>query len=76
MKTIDPELARKNIRAAYERLHNEGVDALSAAIEQVKGTKTEDKTKTVSDLKPSLAGLLLAGSEEVRFRPSPLSDQQ
>jgi uncharacterized membrane protein len=45
MKTIDPELDRKNIRAAYERLHNEGVDALSAAIEQVKALKLRTKRK-------------------------------
>jgi hypothetical protein len=64
MTTISPEKARANIIAAYTKQHSEGVDALTSAIDRVKGAKTEDKTKTVSDLKPSLAELLLAGSEE------------
>jgi hypothetical protein len=61
---ISPEEARANIIAAYTKEHEAGVSALSLAIERVKGAKTEDKTKTVSDLKSSLAELLLAGSEE------------
>jgi hypothetical protein len=61
---ISPEQARANIIAAYTKEHEAGVSALSSAIERVKGAKTEDKTKTVSDLKPSLAEPLLAGSEE------------
>jgi hypothetical protein len=61
MTTISPEKARANIIAAYTKQHEEAVSALSSAMERMKGTKTEDKTETVSDLKPSLAELLLAG---------------
>jgi hypothetical protein len=64
MTTISPEQARANIIGAYERQHQEGVNALSAAIEQVKGTKADATAETVSDSKPSLAQLLLAGREE------------
>jgi hypothetical protein len=64
MKTISPEQARANIIAAYERQHQEGVSALSSAIERVKGTKTDAKAETVSGSKPTLASLLLAGCEE------------
>ena len=44
--------------------HREGVDALSSAIDRVKGTKTDAKAESVSEPKPSLASLLLAGREE------------
>jgi hypothetical protein len=64
MKTISSEEARANVIAAYTKEHNAGVNALTSTIDRVKGAKTEDKTKTVSGLKPSLAELLLAGSEE------------
>jgi hypothetical protein len=64
MTTISSEQARANIIAAYTKEHNAGVNALTSAIDRMTGAKTEDKTKTVSDLKPSLAELLLAGSEE------------
>ena len=60
MKKISPEQARPNIIAAYEKRHREGVDALSSAIDRVKGTKTDAKAETVSHSKPSLASLLLA----------------
>jgi hypothetical protein len=66
---IAPEQARANIIAAYERQHQEGVNALSAAIERVKATKAtvvkkDAKAETVSDSKPSLAELLLFVREE------------
>jgi hypothetical protein len=69
MTTISPEKARANIIAAYTKQHNEGVDALSAAIDRVKGTKAtvvkeDTKAEAVSDSKPSLASLLLAGRDE------------
>jgi len=59
---ISPEEARANIIATYTKEHQEGVYALTSAIDRVKGAKTDDKTKTVSELKPSLASLLLAGA--------------
>jgi hypothetical protein len=59
---IAPEQARANIIAAYERQLAEGVDALSAAIAKRRGTK--NRADAVSDSKPSLASLLLAGGDE------------
>jgi hypothetical protein len=44
-KAIDPELARKNIRAAYERQLAEGVDALSAAIAKRRAPRLTPKRK-------------------------------
>jgi hypothetical protein len=64
MKTVTPEQARRNIIAAYTKQHNETVSALSAAIERVKGTKTDAKSETVSNPKLSLAELLLEASQE------------
>jgi hypothetical protein len=65
MRTISADEAKVNIVRAYERQHQESVDAISAAIERVKATKTTDaKAKSVSVPKPSLAELLLAGGEE------------
>lgn len=69
MRTISAEDARENVVKVYERLHNEGVNVLSAAIERVKGTKAtvvkeDTKAEAVSDSKPSLASLLLAVREE------------
>jgi hypothetical protein len=63
-KPISPEKARENIEAAYQRQIAEGVSALSAALDRVRGTKADAKVETISDSKPSLAQLLLAGSEE------------
>jgi hypothetical protein len=66
MKTIDPELARKNVRAAYERQIAEGVDALSLAIERVKASKEVKKDATESNAssgqasKPTLHGAAAA----------------
>jgi Na+-translocating ferredoxin:NAD+ oxidoreductase RnfC subunit len=65
MKTISAEEARRNITNAYQRLHNQGVDALSAAIDRVRNNKTaEVKAETASDRKPSLAELILAESAD------------
>lgn len=63
-KAVSPEQARANIVAAYERQHEAGVDVLSAAIDRVKGSKTDDKAETEQVSKPTLADLLLAESEE------------
>jgi hypothetical protein len=64
LKTISAEQSRANIIAADEKQHREGVDAFSSAIDRVKGTKTDAKAESVSEPKPSLASLLLAGREE------------
>jgi hypothetical protein len=62
---ISAEQARKNIREAYERQINEGVDALSAAIERVRPNKTAAvKAKTEQATKPTLAELILSESDE------------
>jgi hypothetical protein len=55
---IAPEQARANIIAAYERQHNAGVNALTSAIDRVKGANTEDKAKAEQTPKPTLADLL------------------
>jgi hypothetical protein len=66
---ILPEEARAKITTVYTKQHVEAVNALSSAMERVKGTwvtvvKEDTKAETVSDSKPSLASLLLAGREE------------
>jgi hypothetical protein len=64
MKAVPPGQTRANIIAAYTKQHQEGVNALTAAIERVKSTKTDGKAETASVPKPSLAELLLAVREE------------
>jgi hypothetical protein len=61
---ISPQQARLNIVREYERQHQEGVNALSVAIAKRQGSKTDAKAETLSDSKPSLASLLLAGGDE------------
>jgi hypothetical protein len=60
---ISPEEARANIVAAYTKQHQEGVDALSAAIDRVKGAKEVKKDATDS-VKPELSKLLLESAQE------------
>jgi hypothetical protein len=64
MKAISAEQARANIIAAYEKQHNEGVDALSAAIAKRRGTKTDAKAETEQTTKPELSKLLLEAAQD------------
>jgi hypothetical protein len=61
---ISPEQARLNIVREYERQHQEGVNALAAAIAKRQGTKTDNKAETEQTTKPELSKLLLKAAQE------------
>jgi hypothetical protein len=61
---ISPEEARLNIVREYERQHQEGVNALSAAIAKRQGSKTDAKTETEQSAKPELSKLLLEAAQD------------
>jgi hypothetical protein len=61
-KSITPEKARANIVASYTKQLKEGVDALSSAIERVKGK--EVKKDATDSAKPELSKLLLEAAQD------------
>jgi hypothetical protein len=65
MTRIDPETARRNIVRAYEKQLAEGVDALTAAIDKVRASKTTAvKVEPDQASKPTLADLSRESAQE------------